>query len=134
MTEDKNRLKNPIEVGGLKVKIPLIRIEVIGKDKKVVKTPNGEIAYVRDDYNGLLALLNHFDSRLHVMKDYKVFIKVRDKVQEAWLKDWTELELSLDEAAFLKEYFKNLNEKDGANTQLQQFEIRTLVGVLEALG
>jgi helix-turn-helix protein len=44
-----------------------------------------------------------------------------------------DLELSLDEASFLKSYLDEIPEKEGKEVQLQEFEIRTLVSVLEQL-
>ncbi len=117
----------------LTIKIPLIRIPILGKNKKPLKMDNNEVAYIRDDYNGLISLFNYFDSRLHEIKDYKMLIKIRDKIQNCWIEDLDELELSLDEGEFLKRYLQEINQKDAKDKQLQQFEIRTLCGVLEKL-
>jgi len=120
------------------IKIKLTKEEGKEKDKKgrivVSRSPRtNEVNYVRNDIIGLMALLRRFDTRIHPVKDWKMSIKVRSKVSEAYIKDLKEIELSIDEAAFLKLYLQELPEKEGKQEAIQEFELRTLFGVSEQL-
>lgn len=107
------------------------------KDKKgrktILKDERNEPRYTRNDIIGLMELLGKFDSRLHTMKDYKQWIKVKDKLKECFVNNLDLLKLSLDEAAFLKEFLTDLTIKDSKDSRLVEFEIRSLVGILEQL-
>lgn len=102
--------------------------------KEVIKDKAGEIQYLRNDIVGLMGLLTKFDSRIHNLKDYKQWIKLRDRLRQAFIDDLESVELSLDEASFLKEYLSNLSEKEGKTATMVEFEIRSLIGVLEQFG
>jgi len=125
--------QTPLTVGGLSVKIDMVREIVYDKKGKPLKDPQGETSYKREDYNGLMSLLNKYDSRLHDMKDLKMYLKLKDKLYEGWVKNKTQLELSVDEAAFLKKFLAEYKDRDGRDVPLKEFEMRTLVGILEAL-
>jgi len=126
--------QTPLTVGELSVKIDMVREIMYDKKGKPLKDPQGEISYKREDYNGLMSLLNKYDSRLHDMKDLKMYLKLKDKLYEGWVKNKTQLELSVDEAAFLKKFLSEYKDRDGKDVPLKEFEARTLVGMLEALG
>ena len=111
----------------------MVQEPALDKQGKVAKDPKGEKQYKRDDYVGLLQLLNRFDSRLHTIKDYKSFTHLKDNLLQHWAKEDTTVDLSLDEATFLKEYLKTLPDKEGKEGRLAEFEIRTLIGILEQL-
>lgn len=119
------------------IKIKFIKEEAKEKDKKgdivVSKTPQGDINYTRNDVVGLMALLSKFDTRIHPLKDWKQSMKVRNKVRDAYLEDLEEIELTLDEAAFLKIYLKELPEKEGQQQNMLEHELRTLFGIQEQL-
>lgn len=103
------------------------------KGKEVVaKDPDGEDRYIRNDSMGLQVLLGRYDTKIHSMKDYKHWINLRDKSRNAFIKNETEIPLSLDEASFLKTFLTELPEKEGkSGTSLQEHEVRTLLGVLD---
>jgi len=103
------------------------------KKGKVQFDLNKNKMYKRDDFIGLLNLINKFDSRLHGMKDYKLFLKLKDHLFDHWSKENKNLDLSLDEATFLKTYLSELTTKDGKDTPLAEFEMRTLIGTLDQL-
>ena len=131
--DKKNNNKESLETGGLSIKINLVKEKMIDKKGKVVKNPAGDVSYIREDCTGLMSLLNKFNTTLHDMKDFKTFLKIKDKIYKIWTKDGDTMELSLDEASFLRTYLSEFKEKDGKNVPLREFELRTLVGILEAL-
>jgi len=116
------------------ITLTLIQEVALDKKGKEIKDADGNKSYQRDDFIGLLNLLAKFDSKFHEMKDYKMFLKVKDHLLENWRKEDKNIELSLDEATFLKRYLSELPEKEAKNQSLQEFEIRTLCGILDQLG
>jgi hypothetical protein len=131
--EKQQEEKNPFVVH-------LKREELIDPKGKPVKTPEGESRYKREDINGLMSLLGRFDSRMHDVSDMKMVLKIRDKLYDAWGKDAQEIELSLNEATFLKTYLQEFQEKDGKfqpndekKEPMREFEMRTLVGLLDEM-
>ena len=131
---EKKQAKQPLEVGALSVHIDIIKEALHDAKGKVIKDPQGNISYKREDYNGLISLLNKFDSRLHDFKDMKIFLKLKDKIYQGWVENKKQLDLSIDEAGFLQRFLSDIREKDGKDSSLREFEMRTLVGVLEELG
>ncbi len=111
-------------------KLALIQDPALDKKGKQLVV-NGEKQYKRDDFVGLINLLNRFDSKKHAMPDYKMLVKVKDRIFANWEKEDKCLELSVNEANFLKDYLVNLNTRDAVNDSLREFEIRTLVGITE---
>ena len=105
------------------------------KGKKIeLKDLQGNQQYLRNDAVGLMGLLGRLDTRLYTLKDLKLWTKLRDKLRECFFKDSNDLELTLDEAKFLKDYLLNIQTKDAKDRPLQEFEIRTLVGLSEQFG
>jgi len=117
------------------IKIRFIKEEAQEKNKKgeleVLKTPQGDISYVRNDLMGLLGLLGRFDTKIHSVKDWKMSIKIKDKMRDAFTRELDEIELTLDEATFVKLYLKELPEKEGLRESIPEYELRTLFGILE---
>jgi hypothetical protein len=113
--------------------IDIIQEKVIDKKGKEVKDMKGEIQYKRDDFIGLINLLNRFDTKRHGMDDYKNFLKTKDKILKYWADEITKVELSLNEATFLKNYLTELPKKEGMDKSLAEFEMRTLIGIIEQL-
>ena len=118
------------------IKLELVTIEAREKDKKgkivVSKRPDtNEINYIRNDIVGLMTLLRRFDTKLHIMRDWKMSVKIKDKLSEAYLNDFKEIRLTLDEAAFLKNYLQELPEKEGKQESISEFEIRTMISIQE---
>lgn len=101
------------------------------KTGEMVKTD--ESNYIRNDLVGLNHLMGRFDTRIHTPKDWKMSIKINSKITEAYLNDLKEIELTLDEASFLKLYLKELPEKEGKQESIPEFEIRTLFGIIEQM-
>ena len=131
---EKKQAKQPLEVGALSVHIDIMKEFLYDNKGKVIKDPQGNVSYKREDYNGLMSLLNKFDSRLHDFKDMKIFLRLKDKIYQGWIENKKQLDLSIDEAAFLQRFLSDIREKDGKDSSLREFEMRTLVGVLEELG
>jgi hypothetical protein len=115
----------------INISIKLAKQVVLDKKGKEVKDEKGDTSYVRNDYFGLQILLNRFDTTIHVPKEYKMFIKVKDKIRGAWIKDEENVDLTLDEGAFLKEFLTNLPEKEAKTKPMQEFELRSMMGILE---
>lgn len=124
-------------------KVVLAFKKIIKKDEKtkeVKEVETDEPIYQRNDIEGILTLLQRFDTKMHDLKAWKMCIKVKDKVRQALLDDAKEIDLTLDEATFLKLYFTEFPDKDGKTllrdnsgreVGVQEFEMRTLTGVLE---
>lgn len=98
-----------------------------------VKEADGRDSFIRNDIVGLNALLRKFDTRRHAVKDWKISIKIKEKLLQAYLKQQTELELTKEEAIFLKDYLSKINEVEGQAEKIQDFELKTLFGILEQL-
>ncbi len=116
------------------IKIALVKEEM--KDRKkgnieTIKDDNGEIQYIRNDIMGLMRILGRFDSRNRRLREFQTLISLRDKVRDCYLKEKYELETTIDEYAFLKNYFKDFPEKEGKEMPMQEFELRTYVGMME---
>ncbi len=116
-----------------KISIKLAKQPVLDKKGKEIRDERGDTSYVRNDYFGLQILLNRFDTTIHVPKEYKMFIKVKDKIRNAWIVDEEIVDLTLDEGAFLKEFLTNLPEKESKTKPMQEFELRSMIGILEQL-
>jgi len=119
------------------ITIKLIQEEAKEKNDKgevvVSKDPQGNTNYLRNDLVGLQRLLSRFDTRIHTVKDWKLSIKIKEKITKAYLDDLKEIDLNLDQAAFLKIYLKEFPEKEGKNENLLEYELRTLFGILEQI-
>lgn len=125
------------------IKLESEKSYTLEKGKQVeVKTSDGESMFIRNDLVGLQRLLGYFDPTKHTVKDWKMMIKLRDLLTDAYLRDKKELELSLDEAVFLKDFMKELiakNNKDSKTEdkdkiQFREFEFRTLLAIDEQFG
>src|SRR4030042_3047964 len=117
------------------LQINLIQEKALDKKGKDQKDPQGKQMYKRDDFIGLINLLNKYDTRLHhgQMQNTKTYLRLKDHVIKNWTDDNQKLELSLDEASFLKTYLSEVTDKEAKDVPLAEFEIRTMVGVLEQL-
>ena len=118
-----------------KITIKLSREAMIDKNGKEVLDPNKEVQYRRDDAIGLQSLLGRFDNRKHpgAMKLIRSVLNVQDKVREAWQKEKKEINLMLEEATFIKQYLEHITDNEAKENQLREFEMRTLVAVLDQL-
>ena len=99
-------------------------------NKEILKDDKGDIQYSRNDIVGLMGLLSKLDTKIHSLKEYKQWIKVRDKLKDCFVDDAEEMELTVSEASFLKDYLSGFQEREGKVINLDEFEVRTLVGVL----
>jgi len=105
-----------------------------GKDNKELKTPDGDILYKQHDSLALIQLLNVIDAKQFGMKQYKSFLKIQDKVEDAWRDDVKKLSLTVDEIGFLKDYLGHYQQKSRKDVpELTPFLIRTLVHIMEQL-
>lgn len=128
MTEEVKEVKKGIVV-------KLIKEESVDKKGEVIKDPkDNEPLYKRHDSIALTQMLNGIDTRKYDFKGLKTYSNLKEKVDNAWLKDGTELDLTIDQAAFLKEYLGELNSKTNAQTFIAgPFHIRTMVAIKEQL-
>jgi hypothetical protein len=115
------------------LKIEMVQEVALDKKGKEVIDREGNKNYKREDFMGLMNLLSRFDSTRHTMKDYKFYIKLKDKIHRAWSEENRILDLSLDDATFLKTYLSEYSEKEGKNVPLAEYEMRTLIGILEQM-
>ena len=98
------------------------------------KLEEKEPLYKQQDTQALMKLSSFFDSRKYSLKEYKQYIKLRNKIEEAWLKNNKTLELSLDEASLLKKFLISFFEKDNKEKQLIDiFMGRTITSILDQL-
>jgi hypothetical protein len=110
------------------------KIPATDQKGEIIKDAEGNIQYQQEDYAGLFNVLRLFDSRQHTtMDEYKIYVKTKDAINDAWMHDKTEVELSLDEAKFLKDFLAKFPEGDGKGYQMKEFEIRTLISIAEQL-
>jgi len=111
-----------------------IKKGLFGKTKKrIIKDKKGNVQYFRHDFTGLMLLLDRFRSALHDINDLKTWVKVKNRLRKAYFEEKNELELTSDEVNFLKDYLENFQKRDGKDVNLQEFESKTLIGVLEQL-
>jgi len=104
------------------------------KKKEVIRDKDGNIQYQRNDLNGLMSIINKIDSRRHPLKELKMSMKIKDKLRQAYLEDAKKIELTVSEGEFLKTYLQGYQETEGKEQIMQEFEIRTVIGVLEQFG
>jgi len=98
------------------------------------KLKEKEAVYRQHDSQALLQLSNLYDSKKHTFKDYKKFMRLRDKIEEAWITDKNKLEMSLDEATVLKSFLEELFDKDNKEKQtISVFIGRSIISILEQL-
>lgn len=119
-----------LELTSIVAKRKDLKTKVIVEDKD----PNsGELRYTRNDVVGLMSLLGKMDTRIHAQRDWKSMVQIKDKLTECYLEDKTELDLSLDQASFLKLFLKELPDKEGKDHMLSDFELQTLFGIQDQL-
>ena len=133
MVEDKNKV----------IKLEKeIAYDLDKEGKKIeVKDPSGRVAYVRNDLDGLHSLFQRFDSRRYDMDEWKMYIKVKNKLTACYLEKKDELELNQNQFKFLKSFLgrlieennKSSKEKEEKKILFQDFQIRTLLGVYEQM-
>jgi len=115
--------------------IPIVKESGLDKDGKEIKDKDGNISYKREDYQGLLTLLNLYDTRKQgsFMKEGRIYLGLKDKVEKGWAKDSKVLNLTLDEASFLKKFLTELPDKEAKEVRLPEYIMRTLFGMLDIL-
>jgi len=122
------------QLKGTGFKLKMEKIPATDQKGEIIKDAEGNIQYQQEDYAGLFNVLRLFDSRQHTtMDEYKIYVKTKDAINDAWMHDKTEVELSLDEAKFLKDFLAKFPEGDGKGYQMKEFEIRTLISIAEQL-
>lgn len=113
-----------------------------GKDGKAIEDfdpHSGGIKCKQDDNWGLLQILGRFDSHLHPVSEWKTKLQIVDKLWEVFKKRDEKkaadlkLDLTLDEAAFLKSYLVNIPEKECKGVNIEEYETRTIIEILEQL-
>ncbi len=119
--------------------ITLNLVSELFKDKK------GKIidkdTFARNDALALMQILAYYNSVKGTFREFETVLALQDKTKNAWLKDSKTLDLSITEAAFLKDYLENFNEKSipiqtptGVNpNNLSEFRLRTLINVVKQL-
>jgi len=109
----------------------------VAKNKKgeEIKDPNGNKVYERDDAFALMNMLGAVDTTKFDWDTLKVAVKLQEKVKKCWASDKKELELTVDEAKFLKDYLKDFDKKRNPQTIFQQamFYLKTRTSIVEQL-
>jgi len=108
-----------------------------GKEEKDGK--NQKKNYKVHDLYALIEITNRFDSRIHQIRDWQEWsgviaklTQIQENMEES--EDDLELELSKEEAKFLKKYIEEFNEKDGKQTPpLSGITVRGIPKILEQL-
>ncbi|MFQ5834307.1 MAG: hypothetical protein ACE5HR_00075 [bacterium] len=113
-----------------KIKVKLEQIKNIDKDGKSIKDKEGNLIYIRHDAIALSQLINAVDSKVVATGEYPAWIALDDKSREALKQDRDEIELTVDEASFLKKLFSN---PQNDRVTLGVFHVRTINGILEQL-
>ena len=115
------------------MKIKLIREKNRDKDGKPSKAPED---YKQHDAAVLaFRILPGWDSKKGKgMEDYKLCLNITDKAKEAWRDDKIkELDLSLNEASFLKDLLENFKDKCLQDVVVPEVVMRTIVSLVEQL-
>lgn len=92
------------------------------------------------DMQGLQDVLSYLDTKTrNSPNDWKQSLKINDKLVKLYLdkddqnEDDDEIELTFDEASFLKRYLTEFADKEGKQFQLREFQQRALVSILDQL-
>lgn len=119
-----------------KINVPLTfeRIAATDKEGKEVKDREGNLQYKRDDYFGLMTLLNRYDTRKagSFMKEARIYLNVKDKIERAWVEELLEVTLTVDEATFLKQFLTEIGNKP-QEKPMADYEMRSYFGILDQL-
>jgi hypothetical protein len=115
------------------ITLQLKKTPFLDKSGKVQKDPSGEKLYSQHDSVALMSLLDAIDFTKYSMKEWRLAVKLRDKIEDAWRREAKNIELTLDEAAFLKDFLFNLKDKLQAGTRITPFVLRTVVAISEQL-
>ena len=99
-----------------------------------VQKVNGKTQYVQNDIIGLNSLLSKFDTRIHTVIDWKISLRIKDKIMKCFLEQKEEVSLNKEEIKFLREYIREIKVKEAKNEVLVDFELRTLFAIAEQLG
>jgi hypothetical protein len=85
-------------------------------------------------------VLSYLDTKTrNSPNDWKQSLKINDKLVKLYLdkddqnEDDDEIELTFDEASFLKRYLTEFADKEGKQFQLREFQQRALVSILDQL-
>ena len=134
MEEKKPKIAETMK--GIKLNLVKEPFEIKEKGKIVIsKDAEGEVKYLRHDGMGLMSILSKFDTRKHTqLRDQQQWVQVRDKLHNALLHELDELDLTLDQAKFLKDFLKEYSDKDGKEAAMGEFELRSRIGILEQFG
>lgn len=121
--------------------IPLI--EVVAQERKKNEkgevevidsmTPDGERMFTRNDLIGLQRILAKFDTKLYDRRDWKLWTQIKEELYKCYIHNKKELELRFEQATFLKKFLDEFPEKEGKQNSLTEFEVRTMLGILEVL-
>jgi hypothetical protein len=113
-----------------RIKLRLEQVVNVDKGGKGVKDREGNLTYIRHDGIALSQLINAVDSKMVTTGEYPAWIALDDKSREALNKERSEIELTVDEASFLKKLFSN---PQNDRVPLGVFHVRTINGILEQL-
>lgn len=126
------------------VQILLKRVAAFNKVKDdavemAIDKETGGIKCKQDDNWALLKILEFFDTHIHPVFEWKHVLTIRDKLWDIFKnrseKEATDLtlELTLDEAAFLKQFLAQLPEKECKASPLEEYIMRTYLALSEQL-
>ncbi len=111
-----------------------------GKSKPVLNREDNKHSFRVLDMQALQDILSMMDTKVrNTPNDWKQSMKIGDKLIKLYLdkdeqnEDDDELELTLDEAAFLKRYLAEFPEKEGKVHTLREHQQRTFVNIMDQL-
>lgn len=117
-----------------KVVIQTVKDVVDGKS-----TDTGEKRYARHDLICIVEILNKFNSQLHQIRDFQMWSGISKKVRVLQLgeddsnEESITIEITIEEAKFLKTYIEEFNEKDGKGVILSSMSLQGIPSIMEQL-
>ena len=121
------------------------KVVILDLVTELYKNKEGKVldkkTFKQKDAWALMQLLSFYNSKIGTFRDFQKILSLHDKVQNAWRKEAKTMELTIDEAAFLKDYLENFNERSASipiptgldPNRLTEFRLRTLVTIVEQL-
>ena len=110
---------------------PILSTELKDEKGNIIRE-GGQISYTRHDNRVLAEITGLISNKYIATTEFVTMLTLSDKIQEAFKKDASELELSLEESTVLKKVINKVSE-DSENVKFGLFHIGTLCSVLEQL-
>jgi len=109
--------------------------KIVDGMEKVVDsiTPDGSPAFIRDDLTGLQRLLGKFDTSKKQVRDWGAWAKLRRKIYDCYVDGKTTMDLTIQEASFLRGFLENFPKEEGKNAPMHESEVTVREALLEQL-